>query len=279
MKKFALLLLLPLLVLGAPPMATGAADTSDGDDLNHLRCPAHFLTCGGIRTDIGSGPDMWRRDPAWRTSWGSRLPMPRRPEHAASRGDGKKRLKELVVAILTSALIALQAFGKMMAGKPVALDSTVREAPPTFVKSPDVKFIVLDGVVDRDASEGICEVMHFYSNTPLGQRIAMHAAPSDTVARVKAKIQEKAGMHVVAQVLRYAGKELDDFRTLMDCGVDANSTFRLKWAPQAKLPTGATTKAEGRRAEQLADRKANQDGMAANVGMPASQVKVPTGKP
>ena len=49
-----------------------------------------------------------------------------------------------------------------------------------------------------------------------GKTITINVEPSDSIETVKAKIQEKQGISVKKQKLIFAGKYLEDHRTLSD---------------------------------------------------------------
>ena len=51
--------------------------------------------------------------------------------------------------------------------------------------------------------------------------------PSDTIAVIKSKIEDKEGIPVVRQNLQYAGRQLNDNQTLGDCNIRDQSTIHL----------------------------------------------------
>ena len=58
--------------------------------------------------------------------------------------------------------------------------------------------------------------MRIFAKTVNGKLITINVNPSDTVINIKTKIQNKGGIPIGQQRLIYAGKELDDHRTLFD---------------------------------------------------------------
>ncbi|EGD82986.1 neural cell expressed [Salpingoeca rosetta] len=69
--------------------------------------------------------------------------------------------------------------------------------------------------------------MQIKVKTLTGREIELDVEPDDTMLQVKEKLEEKQGIPPEQQRLIYAGKPLNDSKTLKDCKIESGCTIHL----------------------------------------------------